>query len=52
MAHVIAESDLEEIQPKTSSGVPSQSQVQWDFDSQSQRIKFFSPDDCEEFIEG
>lgn len=51
-AHVIAESDLEEIQPKTPSGVPSQPQVQSGIPiPKASRIKLFSPDDWEEFIE-
>ncbi len=51
-AHVIAESDLEEIQPKTPSGVSSQSQVQSGVPiPKAGRIKLFSPDEWEEFIE-
>lgn len=49
---MIAESDLEEIQPKTPSGVSSHSQVQSGVPiPKASRIKLFSPDDWEGFIE-
>lgn len=49
---MIAESDLEEIQPRTPSGVSSQSQAQSGIPiPKAGRIKLFSPDDWEEFIE-
>lgn len=49
---VIAESDLREIQPKTPSGVSTESQVQSGGPiPKTGRIKLFSPDDWEEFIE-
>jgi len=51
-AHVIAESDLEEIQPKTPNCTSSQAQVQSGVPiPKAGRIKLFSPDDWEEFIE-
>src|SRR5699024_1557835 len=51
-AHVIDESDLKNIQPKTPSGVSSQSQVQSGIPiPKAGRIKLFSPDDWEEFVE-
>lgn len=49
---MIAESDLKEIQPKTPSDVSSQSQVQSGVPiPKAGRIKLFSPDEWEEFIE-